>query len=65
MRITNLSKRDIKEHGLLVAVIVNQEGVLLDGHHRLRACKELGIECRYEIKRFDSDDRLEEKLLCH
>ena len=52
-------KEDIKENGLLVPIIVNQEGVILDGHHRYRACKELGIECRYEIKRFN--DRLEEK----
>ena len=41
-------KHIIKEHGLLVKIIVNQRGVILDGHHRFRACQELGIECRYE-----------------
>ena len=54
-------KQDIKKNGLRVPITVTQQGVVLDGHNRLRACKELGIECRYEIKEFDDDDQLEEK----
>ena len=41
-------KRDIKENGLRIPITVNQEGVILDGHHRFRACKELGIECTFD-----------------
>lgn len=52
-------KQDIKKNGLRIPITVTQQGVVLDGHNRLRACKELGIECRYEIKEFD--DQLEEK----
>lgn len=37
-------KQSIKEHnGLLMPIVINQNHVVLDGHHRLRACKELGI----------------------
>ena len=36
-------KKSIGEIGMLVPLIVNQDGILLDGHHRYRACKELGL----------------------
>ena len=37
-------KQSIKEEGeLLASVVLNQENVVLDGHHRLRACAELDI----------------------
>ena len=53
-------KRDIKERGLLIPIIVNNQGIILDGHHRFRACEELGIDCEYVIKDFEND--LLEKL---
>ena len=34
-------KADIAEHGVLVAVEMDEEGNVLDGHHRVRACQEL------------------------
>jgi ParB-like nuclease domain len=38
-------KRSIKEEGgLLVPVVLNQDNVVLDGHHRLQACTELDIQ---------------------
>ena len=52
-------KRSIKEKGLHLPIIVNQENVILDGHHRYKICKELNIEPRFEVKRFD--DPLDEK----
>ena len=40
-------KRSIKEEGgLLVPAILNQDNVVLDGHHRLQACAELNIPAR-------------------
>ncbi len=37
-------KSDIAARGVLIPVEFDEEGNLLDGYHRLRACKELGIE---------------------
>ncbi len=36
-------KADIAERGVLVPIDVDEEGHILDGHHRYRACIELGI----------------------
>jgi ParB-like chromosome segregation protein Spo0J len=44
---------------MIVPVIVNKDGIALDGHSRFRACKELGIPVQYHTK--DFDDPLEEK----
>ena len=52
-------KADIKENGLLTEIIVNKEGIILDGHNRFKICKELGITSRTILKNFE--DPLEEK----
>jgi ParB-like chromosome segregation protein Spo0J len=36
-------KADIKERGVMVPVEYDEFGNVLDGHHRVRACEELGI----------------------
>lgn len=36
-------KADIAERGVLIPVEYDDEGNILDGHHRVRACEELGI----------------------
>lgn len=36
-------KADIARRGVLVPVEMDEEGNILDGHHRARACRELGI----------------------
>jgi ParB-like chromosome segregation protein Spo0J len=36
-------KESIKEKGLFFPIIINQKGEILDGHHRYRVCKELGL----------------------
>lgn len=48
-------RADIDAHGLLVPITL-YDGQVLDGRHRLRACRELGIEPRYED--FAGDDPL-------
>lgn len=37
-------KADIKKNGLKYPILVNDDGEITDGHHRFRACEELGIE---------------------
>jgi ParB-like chromosome segregation protein Spo0J len=39
-----LLKADIDANGVQVAVEYDEDGNILDGHHRVRACKELGID---------------------
>jgi DNA methylase/ParB-like nuclease domain len=55
-------KTSIKEDGLFVPIILNQHGTILDGHHRYRACHELGIEPR-TMKREFEDPLLEKQFI--
>jgi hypothetical protein len=50
----------IRESGQLEPITINTKGEVLDGHHRLRICKELKLEPVIEIKTFDNP--LYEKL---
>jgi len=36
-------RADILERGVLTPIDIDEEGTVLDGHHRLKACKELNI----------------------
>lgn len=56
-------KESIIRHGLYYALVVNKEGILLDGHHRYDICKMIGIEPSIEVRRFDDD--LHEKLFIY
>src|SRR5215204_3226103 len=47
-------KNSISEKGLHLPIIVNQENVILDGHHRYKICKELAIEPIVQVKKFDN-----------
>jgi ParB-like chromosome segregation protein Spo0J len=38
-------RADIAEHGVMVPVTVDENGDILDGHHRMRAAAEAGKEC--------------------
>jgi ParB-like chromosome segregation protein Spo0J len=42
---------DIREHGQRRAITLDEDGVVLDGRHRDRACRELGIEPETEVFR--------------
>jgi ParB-like chromosome segregation protein Spo0J len=43
-------KLSIEVDGQHYPIVVNEQGILLDGHHRYRACKELKIEPEIELK---------------
>ena len=46
-------KDSIKEVGLYERIKINQDNIVLDGHHRLKACLEVGVMPRFEPKHFD------------
>ena len=52
-------KLSIQEEGQHYPIIANEDLEVLDGHHRFRACTELGIEPDFEVRKFD--DKLIEK----
>lgn len=39
----NALKESIRQHGVLVPIIKDENGVIIDGHHRSKVCDELGI----------------------
>jgi ParB-like nuclease domain len=53
-------KQSIKQNGLWIPITVNNQGVILDGHHRFKACQELGIEPKTMTK--DFADKLHEQM---
>jgi DNA modification methylase/ParB-like chromosome segregation protein Spo0J len=53
-------KQSIKQNGLWHPITVTKNGYVLDGHHRFKACKELGMEPKIEYKSLNN--KLSEKL---
>ena len=56
----DLILRSIKENGQQEPIIINNKGVILDGHHRFKICRSLGIECKFSERNFPNI--FEEKL---
>lgn len=48
-------KASIADRGVDVAIIVDQDGNIIDGFHRQRACDELGIYCPREVRHFETE----------
>ena len=53
-------KNSIKEVGLYERIKINQDNVILDGHHRFKACLETGVMPKFEPKHFAS--KLDEEI---
>src|SRR5215207_3004587 len=50
-------KNNIAQRGVMVAVEYDQHGTIIDGHHRVRACQELGIAEWPRVSRtYDTDE---------
>ncbi len=47
---------DIAERGIVVPVVVDQHGRLLDGHHRRQIADELQIDCPIEVRQVTDDE---------
>jgi len=45
-------KKSIKKNGLWMPIIVNSDGVILDGHTRYKICKDLNIPLKHAIREF-------------
>ena len=41
-------KEDIKKRGLIEPILISPNGEIIDGHRRMRICKELGIKPKFE-----------------
>lgn len=50
---------DIKQNKQYYKIVVYEDGVILDVHHRYKACRQLGIDVDYEVRSFP--DKLTEK----
>ncbi|KER05579.1 MT-A70 family protein [Marine Group I thaumarchaeote SCGC AAA799-E16] len=55
-------KESIKKDGQWTPITINQDGVILDGHHRYRICNELSITPKTITKTFQNK-LLEEKFV--
>lgn len=49
-------RADIAKNGIIVPVVVDQHGRVLDGHNRRAIAAELGIDCPVEIRHVGDDD---------
>ncbi len=47
---------DIAERGIVVPVVVDQHGRLLDGHHHRRIADELQVDCPVEVHQVTNDE---------
>jgi len=55
-------KADIEENGVMVPITVDEKGRIIDGHHRMEICQELGIDPPIE-RRTDLGDDTEKRSL--
>jgi DNA modification methylase/ParB-like chromosome segregation protein Spo0J len=53
-------KESVGKNGQYSPIIINSQGILLDGYHRFKACQELGIEPKILVQ--DFKDNLREQL---
>jgi ParB-like chromosome segregation protein Spo0J len=47
-------KSSIQTNGLWYPIIINEEGLILDGHHRFKVCEQLNIKPKVEVMSFST-----------
>lgn len=47
-------KSSIRTNGLYLPIIINDENTVLDGHNRFKICKELEIQPKFKVKKFEN-----------
>lgn len=56
--------KSVKERGVIEPVVITPDKVIVSGHHRVRACKELGIgEIKCEVRIYDNEDDIVRDLI--
>lgn len=56
--------QSIKTSGVIEPIVITQDGVIVSGHQRVRACKELGIDTvTCDVKIYQDDDAIIKDLL--
>lgn len=48
-------KQSIKQNGQHDPIVTNQDSIILDGHHRFRACEDLKIESMVKLEAIESE----------
>jgi ParB/RepB/Spo0J family partition protein len=56
-------KENIRKGGMLQPILVSMDNVIIDGYHRWKACKELGIDKVWAVKVEDTEERAKLKTL--
>lgn len=56
-------KASIRDLGVLYPIVLNQQGIILDGHSRYRISQELGIPCPYVLVNLSNDSLLEKQFI--
>ena len=59
----HIIRDSIRDNGQYNKITLNEKGVILDGHKRYKACKELNIIPQVEIKLFDTPEQEEEFVI--
>lgn len=49
-------RASIKRWGVIVPVVVDQHGQVIDGHHRKRIADELGVPCPEQVREVENDE---------
>lgn len=50
-------REDIEKNGVIVPIVVDQHGRVIDGHNRMNIARRLGVECPTEVRHVADDDQ--------
>lgn len=52
-------RANIAANGIVVPVLLDQHGRIIDGHHRVRIARELGIDFPTEVREVDDEEAMD------